>query len=220
MLGLVARKASRWVNRQRSSGTFDSSQYWRHRYAAGGNSGAGSYGRLSRFKAEVINDFVTSREIASVVEFGCGDGHQLTLASYPAYLGIDVSPEALALCRARFANDSSKRFLLLDDYRGESAELALSLDVIYHLIEDAVFEPYMQRLFGAATRSVIVYASNTDEQRPGQAEHVRHRRFTTWVDQNARDWALSRHIPNRYPVDRRDELETSFADFFVFDRTR
>src|SRR5579859_8234848 len=57
-----------------------SSTYWEERYRAGGNSGAGSYGRLAEFKAEVLNGFVHSRGIRSVVEFGCGDGAQLALA--------------------------------------------------------------------------------------------------------------------------------------------
>ena len=48
--------------------------------------------RLAAFKAEVPNDFVRARGIDSVIEFGCGDGAQLALAEYPAYVGIDVSP--------------------------------------------------------------------------------------------------------------------------------
>ena len=43
-----------------------SAAYWEERYRRGGNSGAGSYGKLAEFKAEVINDFVASTFTASV----------------------------------------------------------------------------------------------------------------------------------------------------------
>jgi len=36
--------------------TFDSNKYWEERYAKGGNSGKGSYGKSAIFKADVIND--------------------------------------------------------------------------------------------------------------------------------------------------------------------
>ncbi|HFK5799472.1 TPA: hypothetical protein ACG0L7_003353 [Enterobacter hormaechei subsp. oharae] len=52
-----------------------SAQYWDDRYRLAGNSGAGSYGRLADFKANVLNDFVAREKIGSVAEFGCGDGN-------------------------------------------------------------------------------------------------------------------------------------------------
>src|ERR1700760_1333334 len=91
-----------------------SSDYWERRYVRGGNSGVGSYGRLANFKAEFLNDFVEQHRINSVIEYGCGDGSQLKLASYPSYIGIDVSPRAVEICRALFAADRSKRFFHTD----------------------------------------------------------------------------------------------------------
>ena len=35
-----------------------SKNYWEERYKTGGNSGAGSYDRLAKFKAQIINDFI------------------------------------------------------------------------------------------------------------------------------------------------------------------
>jgi trans-aconitate methyltransferase len=195
----------------------DSGAYWQQRYARGQDSGAGSYGRFAEFKAEVLNAWVREHAIRDVIEFGCGDGNQLRLAQYPRYLGLDISPVAIRACRKAFAQDASKRFLSLDDYRGEQAELAVSLDVIYHLVEDAVFEDYMRRLFGAGTRFVAIYSSDTDDNRDHSAPHLRHRRFTPWVAQHAPQWALARHVPNQYPYNG-DPLTTSFADFFFYAR--
>src|SRR5690349_10767553 len=72
--------ATGMVNRVRYRST---SNYWESRYARGGNSGPGSYGRLAAWKAEFLNDFVRDNEVKSVVELGCGDGNQLRLMRYP-----------------------------------------------------------------------------------------------------------------------------------------
>ena len=121
--------------------------YWQNRYAAGGNSGSGSYNKLAEFKAEIINGFVNQNKVGMVIEYGCGDGNQLTLAEYESYVGYDVSPKAIEICREKFQHDKKKKFGVINEYRGERAELTLSLDVIYHLVEDDVYHSYMQTLF-------------------------------------------------------------------------
>ena len=215
MLRRQLRKIGRRLKQERFPG---SEQYWIERYESGRDSGAGSHDELAAFKAEIINDFVAGRGIASVIEFGCGDGNQLALAVYPSYVGFDVSPRALSLCEQRFRGDDSKRFLLMDAYSGETAELTLSLDVIYHLVEDTVFEAYMNRLFDAALVFVIVYSSNTDVREEGQAAHVRHRVFTDWVNRNRPDWTLSAHVPNRFPPPASCGAHGSLANFYVYAR--
>ena len=191
-----------------------SGSYWETRYKKGGNSGAGSYDRLAHFKAEVLNDFVRRNGVRSVVELGCGDGSQIALADYPEYVGVDVSPTALDLCRARFADDGNKQFVLDVDQLGRTFDLSLSLDVIYHLIEDNVFEDYMAALFDLSHTWVIIYSSNSDE--PVPEPHIRHRRFVDWVRQNRSAWVLLEKIENRFPYDSRNPDFTSFADFYIY----
>jgi SAM-dependent methyltransferase len=194
-----------------------SREYWEQRYAKGGNSGVGSYGKFAEFKAEVINNFLSQHNIKSVIEFGCGDGNQLYLARYPKYLGLDVSGQAIALCRNAFHGDAHKEFRVLDDYMGETADLALSLDVIYHLVEDEVFENYMDQLLHAAGRFVIIYSSDSDENALYEGTHVKHRHFTRWLRENRPEWKLMRKVPNKYPY-QGDYREGSFADFFMFEK--
>src|SRR5690606_31220817 len=91
-----------------SKSKFSVAEYWDDRYKAGGNSGAGSYGRLAEFKAHVINLFFEQKGIFEVIEFGCGDGNQLSLFAAVDYLGIDVSPTAVSKCKARFSSDVKK----------------------------------------------------------------------------------------------------------------
>jgi hypothetical protein len=191
-----------------------SAAYWEQRYHEGGDSGVGSYGKFADFKAEVLNDFVARHGVGSIIEFGCGDGNQLGFARYPRYLGFDVSDQAIARCRSRFASDTSKAFLPVSQYSDQTAHLVLSLDVIFHLVEDAVYFQYMKNLFQASERYVIIYSSNQRDSGKDGA-HVRHRRFTDWVTANEPKWRLEAHIPNRYPY-QGDYREGSFADFYVF----
>jgi hypothetical protein len=192
-----------------------SSRYWELNYARGGTSGGGSYGALALGKAEFLNTFVREHNVQSVTEFGCGDGNQLSLAGYPRYVGLDVSRTAVGLCKRRFYDDATKSFFLYDgasfaDRAGLFvADLAISLDVIYHLIEDQIYELYMAHLFAAGDRYVVVYATNTLMR--GTAPHVRHRRFSSWVDDNCPEWRLAQvtHGPDSGP---------GRADFFVYER--
>lgn len=215
ILGPVARAVYRFLIPPEEFS--DTETYWKRRYARGGDSGAGSFGRLARFKASYLNEFVKREDVRSVIEFGCGDGNQLALYEFPLYLGLDVSLDALARCRDRFAKDPTKSFLLTEQYDRQSADLALSIDVLFHLVEDELFHSYLCTLFDAAERFVVVYSSNTEENEVVVTGHVKHREFTKWVSANRPDWILSEHIPNEFPrVD--DNQQQSDADFYIFVR--
>lgn len=195
---------------------FNSRDYWEHRYLTNDNSGAGSYGRLADFKAEVLNDFVIFNNIQNIIEYGCGDGNQLSLANYPNYIGLDVSETAIYHCQQKFMEDSSKTFFLTNALmdRNLEAELVLSLDVIFHLIENEVFEKYMNDVFKHATKYVIIYASNYNDH---FAPHVKCRKFTDWIEKNVSDnWKLEEVIKNKYPVDITKPDTTSMSDFYIF----
>jgi SAM-dependent methyltransferase len=192
-----------------------SAHYWERNYTHGRTSGGGSYGALGYAKAEFLNAFIREFRIRSVTEFGCGDGHQLSMIEYPRYVGLDVSQAAIALCKRHFVNDSTKSFFLYDgacfvDHAALfAADLAVSLDVVYHLVEDPVFETYMTHLFAAGNRYVVVYATNVEMRDTGP--HVRHRHFTSWVDGNCPQWRLVQ-------VTHGQDTGPGRADFFVYER--
>jgi SAM-dependent methyltransferase len=199
-------------------------RYWERRYREGGNSGDGSTGRLAEFKAGVLNDFVAANQVQSVVEFGCGDGGQLSLARYPKYLGLDVSAEAVLACARRFAADPAKSFLRYDPraWRDSAgwlrADAALSLDVLYHLVEDDLYRLHLEHLFAAALRWVVVYSSDTDEAPP--APHVRPRRFTRDVASAFPSWELYGVTQPPWPTDFRDYAADRTPAAFHFFRNR
>ena len=150
--------------------------------------------------------------IKSVIEFGCGDGNQLSLFSFPNYIGLDVSTTAIKLCMKRFKDDKMKSFFLYDSECFEDnhsifkADLALSLDVIYHLIENSIFELYMKHLFSSSNKYVIFYS---DDINTNQKYHEKHRQFSKWVEVNLPKWKLINKIKNRYPNE-------SCADFYIY----
>lgn len=192
---------------------FSSGRYWEERYKKGGNSGAGSYNNLAEFKAEIINKFVVDNDIETIIEFGCGDGNQLALFDFKHYIGFDVSDSILNQIREKYKDNKNYSFQKMCDFCEQRAELVLSLDVIYHLVEDVVFEQYMNDLFKASKRYVIIYASNKDEI---QCAHVKHRKFSDYIENNFNDWEMIKFIPNKYPFDKNNPDYTSFADFYIY----
>lgn len=188
-----------------------SKNYWENRYRTGGNSGAGSYGEKAVYKADYLNKFISEHHIQTVVEFGCGDGNQLALLNCTNYIGYDVSATIVATCRELFKDDKTKSFVLMNGNEipltkpNAKADLSLSLDVIYHLIEDDVYQHYMQTLLASSKQFVIIYAWNLDAK---QKYHVRHRKFSTWVKENAKEFEL-------FSTQKSDK---GFCDFFVYKR--
>lgn len=194
-----------------------SGQYWEDQYRFGGISESGSYGRPAQLKADILNEFVLENSIDTIVKFGCDDGAQLTQAKYPSYVGFDFAPASINLCRERFIENSAFSFHMVGSEAFEylkPVDLALSLGIIYHLIEDDVFESYMKKLFGSASRLVIIYAYDFDKEYTGK--HEKGRKFTNLILDSAPNWKLIKKIPNNYPYDLSNPNDSSLSKFFVY----
>jgi SAM-dependent methyltransferase len=170
-------------------------------------------------KAEVLNGFAREHAIVSIFELGCGDGNQLSLAEYPQYVGIDIAPAAIAKCKALYESDLTKRFFVLGEESIPPSELGLSLDVIYHLVEDEEYESHLGDLFDNAIRYVALYTSDSEEMELTNPppSHIRHRPVASDVESRFPSWTLLRRIPNRYAYKPGDP-ETSFANFSIYRR--
>lgn len=204
---LFAQRLLYWLRRLRYPG---SQRYWERRYARGGHSGAGSSGRLAQYKADWLNQFVRTQGVRSVLELGCGDGQQLLLAEYPAYRGFDIAPSALERCQRLFAADPSKQFDHYDpahfDPAAVQADLALSLEVIFHLTEDELYQAHLRDLFGSARRWVVIFSA--DEAGESPFPHFRPRRFSADVPPG---WRLRERVPNPH-------RDISVSDFYLFEK--
>lgn len=189
-----------------------SRRYWERRYALGGDSGAGSAGVLALYKASVLNAWVEKHGVYSVAELGCGDGRQLVLAKYPVYTGLDIAPSAVARCRELFAGDAHKQFATYDPEHFEpadfQADMAISLEVIFHLTEERLYRLYLQHLFALSRRWVVVFSSDEPDRTGGIFPHFRPRHFSADVPEG---WVLRERIGNPH-------RDRSVSDFFVFER--
>lgn len=199
-----------------------SSQYWEERYASGGHSGYGSYDNLAKFKASVLNNLVKKENISSVIDFGCGDGNQLKFMECPKYIGLDVSKTAILTSKEKFKQDSTKSFFLYDplaffDKDGIfTADLALSLDVIYHLIEDEIYWKYLTDLFNSAKRFVVIYAWNLSHCDIELAPHIKPRRFTEDIEKHIQAWYLRDIIKNPYSIEEYGNKHGSYSNFYIY----
>ena len=216
LIGTLISQAYHKYRRSKLERFSNSGNYWEQRYKQGGNSGPGSYHNLAKFKAKHINEFVKNNNIKTVLELGSGDGNQLKYFHFESYTGYDVSQTAIAICKEKYQNDSSKQFKLLTSYTHQPADLALSLDVIYHLVEDEIYTDYMNKLFSSLHKFVIIYSSNTDKNN-STVPHIKHRKFTDWVKKNAPQFKLIEFIPNQYPLNE-NITQSSFADFYFFQK--
>jgi len=182
-----------------------SALYWERHYSRDGDSGSGSYGRSAEYKADFLNRFVKDNDIDSVIEFGCGDGNQAMKFDFPSYIGLDISSTAIQKCLEVCKDDRAKQFFIPGKKTmGLKAELTISLDVIYHLIEQEVYENYMKHLFAAATKYVIIYGWDVES---GKNFHVKHRKFSEWIKDHVPDFELYNKIKN-----------STFSDFYIYQR--
>jgi len=202
---------------QMADACFSSEDFWEKHYQGGGNSGTGSYKHLAQFKSDVINNFIKENGINTLIDLGCGDGNIVSMLSVPYYTGIDVSPTIISKNREKFKDDQTKNFYCSSErekYTHQRYDLSLSMDVIFHLVEDEVFFNYMNDLFSLAEKYVIIYSSNHEEFTMWR--EFRHRNFTGYVIDKFPDWEIFRYIPNKYPYIIGKETESSVSDFYIY----
>ncbi|MCB0685741.1 MAG: class I SAM-dependent methyltransferase, partial [Saprospiraceae bacterium] len=140
------------------------SRYWNNRYESGGNSGSGSRGESLRQKCRIINAFIQTHQIKSILDSGCGDGAVAACLNVNSYLGVDVSSYIVERNSQLFAKDSKKKFRGLNSFSIENNkfDLALSLDVIFHIVNLEDLNKHLKLLFNATGKWVIISSTNYD----------------------------------------------------------
>lgn len=180
-------------------------QYWDNRYKSGGNSGKGSYGVYKTYKSKVINKIIKEYKIQSVTDFGCGDGNQINDIKPPKYVGLDIAPSSVNICKKKYNLDTTKSFYVYDHTTYKKtypSEMSMSIDVMYHIFEDNIYHKYISDIFENSSRFVLIYSTNFDEKYNGV--HVKNREFTKHTPD---DWVLKEHIKNE---------TDNYADFYLF----
>ena len=181
---------------------------WDKRYRLGGGSGYGSTGILADYKIKIINDFITSFKIKSIIDFGCGDGYISNYIEVQEYLGLDISKTAIEICEKN-NKKVSKKFKLLSEYKGETADSSISLDVIYHLVEENDFRKHIKDLFMSANSFCLIY-SNRTQGTPSRAPHIRWIDWARYVSMLVPYAIPLKHIPNPFS-------DLTGCDFFLYE---
>ena len=190
-----------------------SKTYWRIRYLAGGDSGWGSEGIRALEKAKYINGFISENinEIHTIVEWGVGDGKQLSLYDFrdKEFVGIDVSKKIIIKLQKKFQG-SNMSFYSLDRFQNHvKFDLALSIEVIFHLTEDSIFNEYMDNLFFSSKKYVLIFSTNYDSQTD---YHIRNHEVVNYSINRFKDFEFlsSEFIPSF------GENKDSSATFYLF----
>lgn len=193
---------------------FNSGKYWEKRYKNGGNSGEGSYGKLKDFKTEIINNLIKDYNLSTSIEMGCGDGNQLSDFNFKNYVGLDVSETIINKCKHLYKDDPTKEFYHINEYRRSvDFDVSLSLDVLYHLIEDNVYKNYLNDLFNYSNNLVIIYSFSERASKVNFNEHVKYRNMDNIISDYKKNWKLISHIENIYP-------NSSLSDFYIFKKIK
>lgn len=149
--------------------------YWDSRYAAGGNSGYGSYGEQLEKKLKWISQL---EGISSVLEVGCGDfnfGKNVldTLKLSPqAYTGMDISRFIVERNKKLYPEYTFKTIENGTEF--QQADLLLCIDVLFHIYDDKHCEELLQSLDRMWKKYLVLTAYERDEPLGG---HVRIRKF-------------------------------------------
>lgn len=131
--------------------------------------------------------------------------------------GWTSAPKPRPFAASASRGDASKLFLLLDDYAGQTADLSLSLDVLFHLVEDGVYFDYLDRLFKAGRRFVVVYATSVGNA-PRTLRHVRHRPVESDIATRFPDFARLTDLEAMLPAPPRAQGEGGYTRFFIYQR--
>lgn len=177
---------------------FDHIKYWENRYRQltnennhlmKYNSGRGSYGEDAKKKAEYINDIIKKYNIKTLNDFGHGDGNQLSLINgFEKYYGYDVSETIRKRCISMYPDQEKYIFLndAYDFFQYPKSDLSMSLDVLYHILDQEPYEEYLRILF-SISKYVLIYAVDKDEPK---GIHCMARKFTTYISETFTNFEL------------------------------
>ena len=194
------RKIIREIFRKKITKRFvDSRNYWEDRYYYGGNSGKGSYADDAIQKAKFLNDTILKYKLKNIIDIGCGDGNNLKLFKSDYYIGIDVSKTIIKRNILSFKNDKNKLFFFMDKDQSKifntinnllknSDSLIVSFDVIFHLVEDAIYKEHINLINNIKANYCIITSSDKNIKNDSKAPHVKHRNYS--YDLNRNGWIM------------------------------
>jgi len=196
------------------------------RYARGGNSGGGSFGTNAEYKANVVNKIIQLEKVESVLEFGCGDGNQLTLFNFDYYTGLDISQTAISRCESMYTNHSKKKFLRIipgQDLQINKHDAVISLEVLMHITNENDFKWTLDQIFKFSAGIVIIQIPILPLVRYKKGSHERYRNILPYLAKYLGEFdlvSLLIHPSTSIEGRLRNEIGQMSSDFLVFKRKR
>ncbi|MEA3323420.1 MAG: hypothetical protein U9Q12_04325, partial [Patescibacteria group bacterium] len=93
----------------------------------------------------------------------------------------------------------------------KNADLTLSIDVIFHLVEDYAFKEYITELFKRSNNYVIIYSTNFHKKY--KSPHQLDREFTSFIQTNINNFKLVKKVKNPFKGDK------TMSDFYIYKKT-
>jgi len=108
----------------------------------------------------------------------------------------------------KYNNDNTKKFYTYDEIDNIKlqSDLTMSLDVLYHILEDELYFNYLKQLFSSSSNYVLIYSNNYNGHIEG---HMHTKKFTDDVEKKFPNWELQKKINQMYP-------KKSSADFYLY----
>lgn len=166
--------------------------------------------RVARFRSNFLNRLIRLNEVASLIQFGCGDGRLARRLKVGVYIGVDVADILPSLDRQFTLGGARRDFFTARSLPADAeADLALSLDAINRLAGDGAFNAYLRALFGAARRYVVIHGS---DRRAAWSDGPTAKPFTTHIARYFPAWRLAAHVPSPFPP------AADAGEFFIYTR--
>lgn len=151
--------------------------YWDQRYETC-HSGIGSYGQWADFKLQRIKEI---SEVSSILDVGFGDlnmGVKIAqLFPRASYLGLDISETAL---QRAMVSKLVPRFhfkLIENSVFSHPSDLALCLDVLFHITQDEEYENMLKSLKRSWTKFLFLTVYKNECVNLPKRPHIKIREF-------------------------------------------
>lgn len=155
---------------------FNTRRYWNRRYQRGSGSSFEPHEGVINFETGLINEFIKKHEIKSVLDMGCGDGSVFQrLRNLPIYHGMDISSIIIARMQQKYEKDDSRMFFEPHTMPDYYYDLVISIDTIYHLVNDHEYIDYLEKLEKKCKNYLIISSTNYNAYYGGG--YIRHRAF-------------------------------------------
>ena len=211
------RRFANFIQPKSGNQEINSSDFWIDRYRSGGNSGIGSYGNLADYKSSVIRELICEYGIQNIIDLGCGDGNQLLSMklSNINYIGYDVSSQLIMGLQKKFYTERNYQFThsheVLKSLQSNFTQniMAISQDVIYHLVDDKSYFDHLILLAQINPEYILIYSTNLDWG--SNKQHVRDRMWTRDLKTYLPVFTLTKLIHNPF-------YHSTGANFYLLSR--